>query len=78
MEGLAAAKMAQHLQEAALTRVSRMKDRFNEVFAMDKDGTPRTWRPSENIPALARQARLAAAGKESDVVRPRWQLPLKL
>lgn len=49
------------LQEAALTRVSRMKDRFQDVFALDESKTPRTWKAKDNIPKLARDARLAAA-----------------
>eukprot|EP00197_Chlamydomonas_leiostraca_P006826 CAMPEP_0202877232 /NCGR_PEP_ID=MMETSP1391-20130828/30312_1 /ASSEMBLY_ACC=CAM_ASM_000867 /TAXON_ID=1034604 /ORGANISM="Chlamydomonas leiostraca, Strain SAG 11-49" /LENGTH=609 /DNA_ID=CAMNT_0049559227 /DNA_START=36 /DNA_END=1862 /DNA_ORIENTATION=- len=50
-----------HVQEAALTRISRMKDRFTEVFTLDASKTPRLWRAHDNIPALARDARLAAA-----------------
>jgi len=48
-------------QEAALTRVSKMRDVFNRHFSLDNEGTPRTWRPQENIPALARAARREAA-----------------
>jgi hypothetical protein len=49
------------LQEAALTRVSKMRDVFNSSFSLDDHGTPRTWRPKDNIPQLARQARADAA-----------------
>jgi hypothetical protein len=49
------------LQEAALTRVSKMRDVFNKHFSLDAEGTPRTWRPKENIPLLARAARRQAA-----------------
>lgn len=49
------------LQEAALTRVSKMRDVFNKHFSLDSEGTPRTWRPQENIPTLARAARREAA-----------------
>jgi hypothetical protein len=48
-------------QEAALTRVNKMRDAFNRAFSLDGEGTPRTWRPSENIPAIARAARREAA-----------------
>jgi hypothetical protein len=49
------------VQEAALTRVSKMRDVFNKHFSLDEEGTPRTWRPKENIPVLARGARREAA-----------------
>lgn len=49
------------LQEAALTRVTKMRDVFNSSFGLDEHGTPRTWRPRDNIPQLARQARREAA-----------------
>lgn len=35
------AKLASLLQEAALTRVSRMRDAFNESFTLDDNKTPR-------------------------------------
>jgi hypothetical protein len=38
-----------------------MRDAFNRHFSLDAEGTPRTWRPQENIPALARAARREAA-----------------
>jgi hypothetical protein len=38
-----------------------MRDVFNRHFSLDAEGTPRTWRPQENIPALARAARREAA-----------------
>jgi hypothetical protein len=34
--------------------------RFTEVFTMDKNKTPRHWSAREDIPALARAARLSA------------------
>lgn len=49
------------LQDAVLTRVTRMRDVFNHRFSLDEHGTPRTWRPKDNIPLLARQARREAA-----------------
>eukprot|EP00877_Chromochloris_zofingiensis_P002056 jgi/Chrzof1/11851/Cz06g12110.t1 len=61
LESNSSRKMQAHLQEAALTRVSRMKDRFQDVFALDESKTPRTWKAKDNIPKLARDARLAAA-----------------
>ncbi len=44
-----------------MTRVSKMRDVFNKHFSLDDEGTPRTWRPQENIPVLARAARRQAA-----------------
>lgn len=41
--------------------MSKMRDVFNKHFSLDDEGTPRTWRPQENIPALARAARRQAA-----------------
>ena len=35
------AKLASLLQEAALTRVSRMRDAFNASFTLDENKTPR-------------------------------------
>lgn len=49
------------MQEAALTRVNKMRDMFNKHFSLDDEGTPRNWRPHENIPQLARAARRQAA-----------------
>eukprot|EP00878_Enallax_costatus_P007274 GHUV01007620.1.p1 GENE.GHUV01007620.1~~GHUV01007620.1.p1 ORF type:complete len:669 (+),score=286.68 GHUV01007620.1:963-2969(+) len=54
-------KLGDLLQEAALTRVAKMRDVFNNRFQLDEHGTPRTWRPKDNIPQLARQARREAA-----------------
>lgn len=54
-------KLGQAVQEAALTRVGRMKDAFHAAFALDDSGTPRAWRVNEDIPGLARQGRAAAA-----------------
>ncbi len=45
LEAAADGKLRSHLQEAALTRSSRMRDAFHEAFAVDEHGTPRTWRP---------------------------------
>ncbi len=47
--------------QAALTKASRMKDRFHEVFIMDESRNPRTWHPREDIAIIARTARAAAA-----------------
>ncbi|DBA68461.1 hypothetical protein WJX79_008695 [Trebouxia sp. C0005] len=49
------------VQQAADTALSRMKDRFNDVFARDEQHMPRNWSPSANIPAIAQQARQSAA-----------------
>ncbi|KAL3156977.1 hypothetical protein ABBQ38_001233 [Trebouxia sp. C0009 RCD-2024] len=49
------------VQQAADTALSRMKDRFNEVFARNEQGLPRNWSPSANIPLVAQQARQSAA-----------------
>eukprot|EP00879_Flechtneria_rotunda_P005764 GHRR01006065.1.p1 GENE.GHRR01006065.1~~GHRR01006065.1.p1 ORF type:complete len:797 (+),score=315.22 GHRR01006065.1:159-2549(+) len=54
-------RLADLLQEAALTRVSKMRDVFNHHFNLDESGTPRTWRPKDNIGVLAKQARHKAA-----------------
>eukprot|EP00775_Hariotina_reticulata_P006126 gene6126-6365_t len=61
LDAAADKKLADLLQEAALTRVSKMRDAFNTSFSLDEHGTPRTWRPKDNIPQLARQARADAA-----------------
>ena len=37
------------------------QERFTEVFSRDEAGLPRAWGPSANVPAAAREARLAAA-----------------
>ncbi|MEW5304073.1 MAG: hypothetical protein WDW36_006707 [Sanguina aurantia] len=55
------ARMEGHVREAALTRLSRMKDRFTEVFTLDGQKTPRTWGARDDIAAIATQARSAAA-----------------
>lgn len=47
--------------QAALTKASRMKDRFHELFIMDEGRNPRTWHPREDIPKIACSARAAAA-----------------
>lgn len=49
------------VQQAADTALSRMKDRFNDVFTRDEQGLPRNWSPSANIPTIAQQARQSAA-----------------
>eukprot|EP00198_Chlamydomonas_reinhardtii_P001037 XP_001690372.1 predicted protein [Chlamydomonas reinhardtii] len=63
-EGLRArarASMEGHVREAALTRLSRMKDRFQEVFSQDESRAPRMWGARDDVPAIAAAARLAAA-----------------
>ena len=45
------------MREAALSRLSRMKDKFNEVFVMDERKAPRTWSPDLDVPAIAKQVR---------------------
>ncbi|GAB4820674.1 hypothetical protein N2152v2_007720 [Parachlorella kessleri] len=57
----ARAQLVSHAREAANTALSRIKDRFNEVFQRDEQGMPRTWAPSVDIPAVALEARRAAA-----------------
>ncbi|GIL45756.1 hypothetical protein Vafri_2910 [Volvox africanus] len=68
----ATANMQSHVREAALTRLSRMKDRFADVFSLDDKKSPRMWGPSDNIPAIAQKARRAAASVLSQlaVIRP--------
>ncbi|GAX72911.1 hypothetical protein CEUSTIGMA_g366.t1 [Chlamydomonas eustigma] len=58
---LARSKLEGHVREAALTRMSRMKDKFTEMFTLDANKTPHMWTPRQDIPKLAREARLAAA-----------------
>ncbi|KAG1660222.1 hypothetical protein FOA52_005092 [Chlamydomonas sp. UWO 241] len=74
-ERLAAAawgRVEAHAREGALTRMSRMKDKFTEAFTLDRNKTPRTWGTRDDIPAIARDARAAAAGvlAQLAVVRP--------
>ncbi|KAG2432901.1 hypothetical protein HXX76_008632 [Chlamydomonas incerta] len=74
-EGLRArarASMEGHVREAALTRLSRMKDRFQEVFSQDESRAPRMWGARDDIPAIATAARLAAANvlAQLAVLRP--------
>ncbi|PNH08156.1 Protein ROOT HAIR DEFECTIVE 3 [Tetrabaena socialis] len=57
----AVANMEGHVREAALTRLSRMKDRFQEVFSVDEAKAPRMWGARDDIPTIAQKARLAAA-----------------
>ncbi|KAG2501180.1 hypothetical protein HYH03_000995 [Edaphochlamys debaryana] len=68
----ATACMEGHVREAALTRLSRMKDRFQEVFSMDDKKAPRMWGTRDDIPSIAANARLAAASVLSQlaVMRP--------
>lgn len=40
-QGEAEAKLRSLVGEAALTRVSRMKEKFHDVFALDEHGMPR-------------------------------------
>ncbi|KAF6265964.1 RHD3/Sey1 [Scenedesmus sp. NREL 46B-D3] len=61
LQAAADKKLGDLLQEAALTRVTKMRDAFNSSFGLDEHGTPRTWRPRDNIAQLARQARRQAA-----------------
>lgn len=50
-----------HAREAANTALSRIKDRFSEVFQRDEQGMPRTWQPSVDIATVTAAARRAAA-----------------
>mmetsp|Transcript_17254 Transcript_17254/g.51819 ORF Transcript_17254/g.51819 Transcript_17254/m.51819 type:complete len:843 (-) Transcript_17254:172-2700(-) len=61
-----------HVREGALTRMSRMKDRFAEEFTMDRNKTPRTWGANVDVPAIAKSARESAASVLSALtaVRP--------
>ncbi|KXZ47030.1 hypothetical protein GPECTOR_38g267 [Gonium pectorale] len=61
-----------HVREAAHTRLSRMKDRFQDIFMLDESRAPRMWGPRDDVPAIAVQARLAAASVLSQlaVMRP--------
>eukprot|EP00887_Chlorella_sp_A99_P002604 scaffold6.g2604.t1 len=55
------ARLVSHAREAANTALSRVKDRFNEVFQRDEAGLPRTWQPGVDVPAVTAAARRAAA-----------------
>ncbi|GIL94426.1 hypothetical protein Vretimale_620 [Volvox reticuliferus] len=68
----AVANMKNHVREAALTRLSRMKDRFTDVFSLDDKKAPRMWGASDDIPVIAQNARRAAAIVLSQlaVIRP--------
>lgn len=46
--------------------------RFQEVFTLDENKTPRMWSPKDDIPAMASVARQAAAGvlAQLAVMRP--------
>ncbi|KAK9834006.1 hypothetical protein WJX81_002422 [Elliptochloris bilobata] len=61
LQGFARKRLEAHVREAANTALPRMKERFTEVFSRDEAGLPRSWGPSANVPAAARDARLAAA-----------------
>jgi hypothetical protein len=50
-----------HAREAANTALSRVKDRFNEIFQRDEQGMPRTWQPSVDVTAVTATGRKAAA-----------------
>lgn len=50
-----------HAREAANTALPRIKDRFSESFHKDDQDMPRTWTASVDIPAVASDARGAAA-----------------
>lgn len=54
-------QMLVHAREAANTALSRVKDRFNEVFQRDEHGMPRTWQPSVDVTAVTASGRRAAA-----------------
>lgn len=54
-------RLLSHAREAANTALSRIKDRFNEVFQRDDAGMPRNWPPSADVPAVTAAARAAAA-----------------
>jgi hypothetical protein len=55
-------KLSGLLREAALTKVARMRERFNASFSVDPETrAPRSWRPRDDVPLLAREARMAAA-----------------
>ncbi|EFN50506.1 hypothetical protein CHLNCDRAFT_55812, partial [Chlorella variabilis] len=57
----ARAQLLVHAHEAANTALSRVKDRFNEVFQRDEHGMPRTWQPSVDVTAVTAAGRRAAA-----------------
>ncbi|KAK9824432.1 hypothetical protein WJX72_010204 [[Myrmecia] bisecta] len=61
LDSFANGKLEGHVQEAAHTALSRMKDKFTEVFSRDEKGMPRAWGPRANIPAVTQRARLASA-----------------
>ena len=61
LSGAARRQLVGHAREAANTALSRVKDRFAEVFQRDDKGMPRTWQPGVDIPAATAAARRAAA-----------------
>ena len=57
----ARARLLSVAKEAANTALPRLKDCFAESFQKDEVGMPRTWTPAVDIPAVATDARRAAA-----------------
>ncbi len=51
----------QGIQHASFHVTPLCDRRFTELFTLDGNKAPRIWRPHENIPAIAREARLSAA-----------------
>lgn len=49
------------VREASHTVLSRMKDRFNELFSRNDEGLPRSWNPRVNVSAVAAESRRGAA-----------------
>eukprot|EP00244_Chara_vulgaris_P007610 TRINITY_DN2836_c0_g2_i1.p1 TRINITY_DN2836_c0_g2~~TRINITY_DN2836_c0_g2_i1.p1 ORF type:complete len:399 (-),score=90.90 TRINITY_DN2836_c0_g2_i1:1116-2138(-) len=47
-------------KEEAAQAAYRMKDRFNTIFARDKDSMPRVWTGKEDIKAITKDARTAS------------------
>ncbi|GMH34197.1 hypothetical protein BSKO_02031 [Bryopsis sp. KO-2023] len=54
-------KLESNIREAAHNALSRMKDRFGDVFNLDENKLPRTWTARDNIPSISKAARLAAS-----------------
>jgi hypothetical protein len=54
-------KLEAVVREGSHTALSRMKDRFSEVFSRDESGLPRSWGPRADVPGAAAQARGSAA-----------------
>eukprot|EP00899_Mesostigma_viride_P026035 jgi/Mesvir1/6616/Mv12750-RA.2 len=53
--------VADRIKEAISSVHVRVRERFNQKFIKDSNGMPRLWNPKDNIPAITRAAKVAAA-----------------